>query len=215
MFKSLLPNNRTALEVQIEQTLADKHTKLDCNVISRLYDPWLCPVDLLPWLAWELSVDEWSEDWGDIVKRQLIADSYSLHKHKGTPYSIKTALQALGYNNVVIRDGQLNYYDGEQLHNDYVEYGGDLMWPLFDVLINDPHVCRHNSHYFYNQKQKYGSQNVGKITAQINQYKNERSVLRNLSLKENTGTLSFFIHFHDASFYYNGFQSYQFGSING
>ena len=34
-----------------------------------------CPADVLPWLGWALSVDDWDQDWSEQQKRSAIAAS--------------------------------------------------------------------------------------------------------------------------------------------
>lgn len=95
MFKSLLPPNTTKLERALEETAA---LISDVPVpISRYIDPATCPAGLLPWLAWELSVDWWDENWTEAQKRAAIAASPYVHMKKGTPSAIRQAIEALGY----------------------------------------------------------------------------------------------------------------------
>ncbi|EEO27219.1 phage tail protein I [Oxalobacter paraformigenes] len=95
MFKSLLPPNTTKLERALEETAA---LISDVPVpISRYIDPATCPAGLLPWLAWELSVDWWDENWTEAQKRAAIAASPYVHMKKGTPSAIRQAIKALGY----------------------------------------------------------------------------------------------------------------------
>lgn len=91
---SLLPPNTTPLERYLEQLLADT-SDLPLS-IGELWDPWACPTNLLPWLAWANSVDDWQESWPEKVKRSVIAASFEVHRYKGTPYALQTALNALG-----------------------------------------------------------------------------------------------------------------------
>lgn len=90
----LLPLNATQGERALAQTVArisDVPTP-----ITSVWDPESCPANLLPWLAWAFSVDEWGADWTDDQKRQAIARSVEIHQHKGTIGALKTALSALG-----------------------------------------------------------------------------------------------------------------------
>lgn len=96
---SLLPPNATpqerALSLSIERAanLGDK--------IVTVWDPYTCPAEFLPWLAWSLSVDGWSSDWTEAQKRSAIASSISVLRHKGTFGALRRALQALGYEVVI------------------------------------------------------------------------------------------------------------------
>lgn len=88
----LLPPNRTALEAQI----AASHP-LDLPVPLRtLWNPRTCPAHLLPFLAWAFSVDHWSPDWPEQVKRDVIAASFDVHRIKGTRLAVDRALKAMG-----------------------------------------------------------------------------------------------------------------------
>ncbi|KZN53437.1 phage tail protein I [Pseudoalteromonas luteoviolacea] len=64
-------------------------------LMTSLWNPFLCPAELLPWLAWSVSVDEWDEAWSEVLKRQVIADAFSVHQVKGTPYALQKALDSL------------------------------------------------------------------------------------------------------------------------
>ena len=54
-------------------------------------------MEILPWLAWTLSVDPWSSDWTEQQKRDAIAASIEVHRRKGTIGALRRALSALGY----------------------------------------------------------------------------------------------------------------------
>ncbi len=92
--KSLLPANATALERALEAAQA----RLG-NVpvpVDQLWDPWRCPAELLPWLAWAWSVDEWDPEWPEEVKRRVIAAAPEVHRRKGTRAAVEQALRAIG-----------------------------------------------------------------------------------------------------------------------
>ena len=96
MSSSLLPSSATPLERAIAD-VTDRVTALPVDVIRTLWDPWTCPVDLLPWLAWTLSVDDWSASWTEQQRRATIAASIEVHRHKGTIGALRRSLSALGY----------------------------------------------------------------------------------------------------------------------
>lgn len=52
---------------------------------------------MLPWLAWEAHVDGWDTAVTEAQQRALIRNSWDLHKYKGTPWAVLTALAAIGY----------------------------------------------------------------------------------------------------------------------
>lgn len=90
----LLPANATALERALSDAAALQHKP---EVIASLWDAQRCPVALLPWLAWALSVDEWDESWPAARKRQAVQQSVQLHRKKGTPWAVLRALEVRGY----------------------------------------------------------------------------------------------------------------------
>lgn len=55
-----------------------------------------CPSELLPWLAWSMSVDLWNDKWSDEKKRAIIRESFALHRRKGTLYAIDRYLSFAG-----------------------------------------------------------------------------------------------------------------------
>lgn len=93
--KSILPRNLPELERQVE-SLEQRLTDLDIN-IETLWDPYECPAEALPFLAWSLSVDVWESHWPEDIKREVIAKSPELHRFKGTPKAVKLALTQLGF----------------------------------------------------------------------------------------------------------------------
>lgn len=65
--------------------------------LRTLWTPTDCPVDLLPYLAWALSVDRWDKNWPEATKRKIIADAYFVHCHKGTIGALRRVVEPLGY----------------------------------------------------------------------------------------------------------------------
>ncbi|MBW5288814.1 MAG: Tail protein I [Candidatus Ruthia sp. Apha_13_S6] len=87
---SLLPPNATALELNIDARLS----ALSIN-IKHNKNPGLIDVFLLDLLAQELSVDYWSSNWGEAKKRATIKASVEIHRHKGTLYAVRTAIEQI------------------------------------------------------------------------------------------------------------------------
>lgn len=91
---SLLPPNATALEHAIEGAtarLGDVPTPL-----RDLWNPDTCPADLLAYLAWALSIDTWSSDWPDAVKRARVRTTLDIQRRKGTAQSVRDVVRAFG-----------------------------------------------------------------------------------------------------------------------
>lgn len=91
---SLLPPNATPLERGIEGAMA---RFADVPVpLRRLYDPDNCPVELLPYLAWALSIDTWSSDWPEAIKRARVRGAIAIQRRKGTARSVRDVVQSFG-----------------------------------------------------------------------------------------------------------------------
>lgn len=94
---ALLPLNATKLE----RGLADAGAlTADSAVIRDFHNPETCPAGMLPWLAWQWHVDGWEYAQTEVQQRALIASSWDLHKYKGTPWAVLTALRSIGYPHV-------------------------------------------------------------------------------------------------------------------
>ncbi len=78
------------------------------------------PEDLLDILAYDFKVDWWNHDYPADVKRQILKDSWMIHRRLGTKWAIQTALKAV-------------YTDVEII--EWYEYGGEPYH--FKVTIDD------------------------------------------------------------------------------
>lgn len=101
MSASLLPPRSTPLERGLEAATA--RAGAVPVPLRDLWNPATCPVALLPWLAWSLSIDNWSPDWSEGIKRARIAQAISIQRHKGTAQSVRDVVAAFG-GTVAIRE---------------------------------------------------------------------------------------------------------------
>lgn len=92
---SLLPPTSTALERALEQATA-RIGGIDVDLPRRLWDPWTCPADMLPWLAWGLSMDSWDNRWPEAVRRQRVASAIEIQRRKGTAQSVFDVVDSFG-----------------------------------------------------------------------------------------------------------------------
>ena len=91
----LLPRNATPLERQAAQALAQiQRVPISLRL---LWNPDLCPLELLPYLAWSFSVDRWDSAWSEAAKRAAIRAAYYIHSHKGTIGALRRVVEPLGY----------------------------------------------------------------------------------------------------------------------
>ena len=126
--QSLLPPNASQLLRDLETVFGDS---FDLPTLNRyVVNPDLAPAHILPWLAWALSVDDWSDSWSEQIRRNVIKASVEVHRKKGTIGALKKALKAFNYENVKVEE--------------WFEYGADPYFfrvffevrePGFDVNI--------------------------------------------------------------------------------
>lgn len=91
----LLPNNRTAFELAVSQVGAERRS-LPTHLVSSVWSPDNCPEHLLGWLAWQLSVDIWDENWPETTKRSACRKALLLHRVKTTLGGIKAHVSQAG-----------------------------------------------------------------------------------------------------------------------
>lgn len=100
-YPSIIAQHPTPLERAMEQAAA---FLLDIPAPLRLlWSPNDCPVELLPWLAWGLSLDNWSSDWNEDVKRARVRKAIPIARRKGTAESVRTVVESFG-GQVAIRE---------------------------------------------------------------------------------------------------------------
>ena len=99
--RSLLPPNATPVELALEAVTR----RLDAVPVP-LRDLWSaqrCPLELLPWLAYALSIDSWNSSWSEQVKRAVVAQAIEIQRKKGTVAAVRRVVQAFG-GNIAIRE---------------------------------------------------------------------------------------------------------------
>lgn len=94
MTASILPANLADLERDLDAALS--RIELVEIPIAVLWNPWACPLDVLPYLAWAVSVDQWRSDWPEQTKRRVVAESIGLHRLKGTRQAVEKSMRAVG-----------------------------------------------------------------------------------------------------------------------
>lgn len=100
-YPTVLPPGSTPLEKALEQAAA---RVLDFPApIRKVWSPDSCPIELLPWLAWGLSLDNWSSDWSEAIKRERVRRAIPIARQKGTASSVRGVVQSFG-GSVAIRE---------------------------------------------------------------------------------------------------------------
>lgn len=91
---SLLPPNASQLERGLEQATARAgNVTVD---FTPLWNPQTCPIELLPYLAFALSIDTWDPAWPEATKRALVSTAIDIQRHKGTAKSIRDIIRSFG-----------------------------------------------------------------------------------------------------------------------
>ena len=95
MSTSLLPQNATTLELAVEGAAREilDNIIVDIDKINRVQET---PSSFLPFIAWGLSVDNWSSNFSDTRRRLVISTSIRDHSIKGTIGALKQALEQVG-----------------------------------------------------------------------------------------------------------------------
>ncbi len=93
---NLLPPNSSPLDRRLSITCSAAEDLSTEVIVDAVRVP-TAREDFLPYLAWEASVDRWSDDWSDATKRKVIEDSFFVHKHKGTIGSLRRVVEPFGF----------------------------------------------------------------------------------------------------------------------
>lgn len=102
--KTILPNTSTELERDLEQTAFFANRVPENFKFQWIWNPYLCPTELLPWLAWALDVDEFDHSWPEQKKRDVIAASPVVNRKKGTLESIRRVIRSAGFGEIEVTE---------------------------------------------------------------------------------------------------------------
>lgn len=91
---SVLPDNRSHLERSIELSLSEQLYSIK-NPYPELLNAYKTSIDVLPYLAAEKQVADWSSSDSEIEKRSTVANQYQVFKKAGTIAGIRLALSSL------------------------------------------------------------------------------------------------------------------------
>lgn len=79
----LLPPHASDLLQAMDKAL-DALSGVPVAKVATLWNPWLCPKDWLPWLAFAMRATEWSDHWTEQQQRQYIASLPYVNRIRGT-----------------------------------------------------------------------------------------------------------------------------------
>lgn len=173
MSTTLLPPNTTPLEQRIAVTTGII-SELP-SPLRELWNPATIPAELLPYLAWALSIEEeWRFARSDQERRTLVATSIDLHRYKGTPYAVRRGMQLLGFRDAEIIEGlPALHHDGEITRDGHHAFAGAARWALFRVAVD------------LGNQEGLDHQRIARIRHIIEYYKNARSHLYALTFRAN------------------------------
>lgn len=142
----LLPPNSTVFEHAFEDAFSRVS---DVPTPARTFNnPLEAPEVVLPWLAWEKSVDDWDISWSEEQKRAVIKASYNVHCHKGTVGGLEAALGALGFT-VRVQEWFNMQPPGEPytfkifIETDNAEVAPEHFKKLFSIIRNNKNLRSH------------------------------------------------------------------------
>lgn len=137
MAVSLLPPNTTPTEAAFEAATA-RLAEIAVPV-GDLWNPATCPSEMLPWLAWALSIDDWDAGWADDVKRAVLTASVNIHRHKGTVAAIRTAISAAGLQDAALYEHwAASQFDGTFVADGSRTYAQSDHWAEYRIELNSP-----------------------------------------------------------------------------
>ena len=131
---TVLPTNSSPLERALVYAYDGQPLPV---LIPRLKDPATCPVEYLPVLAYEYSVDVWSNTWPETIKRAVIKSARAIQARKGTIWAMKETLKTLGQGGAQImeRIGGRHWDDGAKWDS-RVQWDGS--WAMFAIQLSQP-----------------------------------------------------------------------------
>ncbi|MEI7187342.1 phage tail protein I [Dickeya dianthicola] len=95
MSNSLLPPS--ASDFMRHVASSTQHLSEIAVDLDTLWSAERCPTQLLPYLAWALSVDRWDKRWSEQTKRQVIKAAWLVHRQKGTIAALRRVVEPFGY----------------------------------------------------------------------------------------------------------------------
>lgn len=179
MSKSLLPINASKLLKNLEKS-GLRISSLGAKNKDVL-NPDKLEVDILPWLAWMVSVDNWSDNWPENIKREMIKNSISLHQIKGTKKAIKKALEIIGISGEIVEWWEASprmtphSFDITAYLNDNINEDADLIIGLDTQrkLINlIENVKPARSHFNFKLGARFESQMSYGVSSRVRQFAN-------------------------------------------
>lgn len=91
----LTPISAGAFARAMDEILDERITGLTLPILD-VFDPDKCPLALLPWLAYHLSLTHWSSAWPESVQRRVLREARKILRQRGTRAGVQRQLEAYG-----------------------------------------------------------------------------------------------------------------------
>ncbi|OYQ90169.1 phage tail protein I [Wohlfahrtiimonas chitiniclastica] len=134
----LLPTSSTQLERDLADVCALSMHDFSYAALNSAED---CPTELLGWLAWSRSIEDWDESWPEDRKRKMIREAPAISLQAGTVASMRRAMRSVGFGEIeFIRRGKRQQHDGLFKHNGRIRYAKQttMTWAQYIVAFQSP-----------------------------------------------------------------------------
>ena len=136
MTGTALPPNVSPLERAIEELTRVTDLEID---FAALLSPERCPIEVLPFLAWHFSVDDWDEGYPETIQRAIVAASIDQHRRRGTVGAVRAALDTAGFaDGDIYERGSTIQYGSAAVYGDGTTYDPGSHWAEYRVRIPRP-----------------------------------------------------------------------------
>lgn len=172
IFQSLLPKFELKELHSLDELafVLFENIRSEITPLKDMLNPRLCNRKFLPFLAYENSVDFWSDDLSEQEKRNLISFSKILKRKKGTLYAVEKVLEQFNITAKV---------------EEWWSYGGDA----YHFKINIESIGK-----------AYSSEDLKILEQYVNIYKNVRSVLDAINVTASIDSANIYLGSSTASF---------------
>ena len=93
--KTLLPPNASALD-RAAEVVIDRHLSAIPQPHRSQWNPDTCPMETLPWLAWQMGVEAWRSEWPENIKRAIVRNAIQVQRQRGTIKSVRDTVERFG-----------------------------------------------------------------------------------------------------------------------
>ena len=130
-----------AIEAAIAQSIPDE------SPLREITNPATAPASVLPWIAWAIGIDWWSDDWTTEQRRTIIGSATLIHLRKGTPWAIREAMRVMGFGSSQLHeDYSLQRYDGQIPRDGTALREANDHWADYRLTVSRPITVEQAGH---------------------------------------------------------------------